>query len=143
MKKLSGRRVLVTGASGVVAFPVAVSSRKPTKSMRSHGSPTPSKAEASNKRAPTRSLLISQIPTVALPESVDVVINYAVLPPTHKSAYEVNAGATGRLARRYRDCEAFVHGSTASLYAYQGERHCARMILMDCIAQRRITPPAR
>ena len=57
-----------------------------------------------------------------LPESVDVVINYAVLPPTHKDAYEVNAGTAGRLARRYRDCEAFVHGSTGSLYAYQGER---------------------
>ena len=28
----------------------------------------------------------------------------------------------GRLARRYRDCEAFVQGSTGSLYAYQGER---------------------
>jgi nucleoside-diphosphate-sugar epimerase len=56
-----------------------------------------------------------------LPESVDVVINYAVLPP-QKNAYEVNAGAAGRLARRYRDCEAFVHGSTGSLYEYQGER---------------------
>jgi UDP-glucuronate 4-epimerase len=57
-----------------------------------------------------------------LPEAVDVVINYAVLPPTQKDAYEVNAGAAGRLAKRYRDCEAFVHGSTGSLYAYQGER---------------------
>ncbi len=57
-----------------------------------------------------------------LPKSVDVVINYAVLPPTHKDAYAVNAGATGRLARRYRECEAFVHGSTGSLYEYQGER---------------------
>ncbi|MBV9721285.1 MAG: NAD-dependent epimerase/dehydratase family protein [Mycobacterium sp.] len=50
-----------------------------------------------------------------------MVINYAVLPP-QKNAYEVNAGAAGRLARRYRDCEAFVHGSTGSLYEYQGER---------------------
>ena len=44
-----------------------------------------------------------------------------MLPPQPK-AYEVNAGAAGRLARRYRDCEAFVHGSTGSLYEYQGER---------------------
>jgi UDP-glucuronate 4-epimerase len=51
------------------------------------------------------------------------VINYAVLPPSYKNvAYEVNTAATGRLARRYRDCEAFVHGSTGSLYEYQGER---------------------
>lgn len=57
-----------------------------------------------------------------LPKSVDVVINYAVLPPSHKDAYNVNAGATGQLARRYRDCEAFVQGSTGSLYQYQGER---------------------
>jgi hypothetical protein len=45
-----------------------------------------------------------------LPGSVDVVIHYAVLPLTHRNAYEVNAGATGRLARRYRDCEAFSRG---------------------------------
>jgi len=57
-----------------------------------------------------------------LPRSVDVVINYAVLPFNNKDHYNVNAGAAGRLARRYRDCEAFVHGSTGSLYAYQGER---------------------
>jgi len=57
-----------------------------------------------------------------LPTSVDVVINYAVLPFPSKDAYSVNTGAAGRLARRYRDCEAFVHGSTGSLYEYQGER---------------------
>ena len=50
------------------------------------------------------------------------MINYGVLPPNNAAHYEVNAGAVGRLARRYRECEAFVHGSTGSLYAYQGER---------------------
>src|SRR6202044_2869432 len=50
-----------------------------------------------------------------LPRSVDVVINYAVLPPNKQEHYDVNAGAVGRLARRYRDCEAFVQGSTGSL----------------------------
>ena len=50
------------------------------------------------------------------------MINYAVLPPTGNAAYDVNTGGTGRLARHYRDCEAFVHGSTGSLYEYQGER---------------------
>ena len=57
-----------------------------------------------------------------LPKSVDVVINYAVLPHPNPNSYNVNTGATGRLARRYRDCEAFVQGSTGSLYEYQGER---------------------
>lgn len=32
------------------------------------------------------------------------------------------AGLPGRLARRYRDCKAFVHGSTGSLDQYQDER---------------------
>ena len=50
------------------------------------------------------------------------MINYAVLPFSNVEHYNVNAGAAGRLARRYRDCEAFVQGSTGSLYAYQGER---------------------
>ena len=77
-----------------------------------------------------------------LPESVDIVINYAVLPP-QPNAYEVNAGATGRLARRYRDCEAFVHGSTGSLYDTRANVPCARTIPTVCTPRLRITPPAR
>src|ERR1700712_3677054 len=122
MQRLSGRRVLITGASGVVAFPVA---RELAKSNEVHAvarysDPAQMTMLEEAGAHPIRFDLAD--PNLSpLPESVDVVINYAVLPP-QPNAYEVNAGAAGRLARRYRDCDAFVHGSTGSLYQYQGER---------------------
>jgi nucleoside-diphosphate-sugar epimerase len=120
---LSGRRVLVTGASGLVAFPVA---RELAKSNEVYAvarfSDPEQKRMLEEAGARTIAFDLAERDLSPLPRSVDVVINYAVLPPTQKTAYEVNAGAAGRLARRYRDCEAFLHGSTGSLYQYQGER---------------------
>jgi nucleoside-diphosphate-sugar epimerase len=123
MKKLSGRRVLITGASGVVAFPVAVELAKDNEVFAVARFSDPEQSRML-ERAGARPIAfdLADPDLSPLPESVDVVINYAVLPPTQRNAYEVNAGATGRLARRYRNCEAFVHGSTGSLYQYQGER---------------------
>jgi nucleoside-diphosphate-sugar epimerase len=122
MHALSGRRVLVTGASGVVAFPVAKELAKTNEVYAVARFSDPAQKQMLEE-AGAHPLAFDLVdPDLSpLPESVDVVINYAVLPP-QKNAYEVNAGAAGRLARRYRDCEAFVHGSTGSLYAYQGER---------------------
>jgi UDP-glucuronate 4-epimerase len=120
---LSGRRVLVTGASGLVAFPVARELAKTNEVYAvARFSDPEQKRMLEEAGAHTVTFDLADPDLAPLPKSVDVVINYAVLPPTHKSAYEVNAGAVGRLARRYRDCEAFLHGSTGSLYQYQGER---------------------
>ncbi len=123
MTQLSGRRVLITGASGLVALPVAVALARSNEvhAVARFSDPGQKRLiEAAGAHAIPFDLANPDLSP--LPESVDVVINYAVLPPGHKDAYEVNAGAAGRLARRYRDCEAFVHGSTGSLYQYQGER---------------------
>jgi UDP-glucuronate 4-epimerase len=123
MAGLSGKRVLITGASGLVAFPVAVELARNNEvhAVARFSNPEQKRLlEAAGARAVCFDLADEDLSP--LPKSVDVVINYAVLPPTHKDAYDVNAGAAGRLARRYRDCEAFVHGSTGSLYQYQGER---------------------
>ena len=124
MAVLSGKRVMVTGASGLVALPVAVELAKNNEvfAVARWSDPAQKKlVEAAGAQAVTFDL--AQEDLSALPKQVDVVINYAVLPPNFGNmAYEVNTGATGRLARRYRDAEAFVHGSTGSLYEYQGER---------------------
>ena len=123
MAQLSGRRVLVTGASGLVALPVAVELAKSNEVYavaRFSNSEQKRLLEAAG--AHLIAFDLSEHDLSPLPRSVDVVINYAVLPPNYKEHYEVNAGAVGRLARRYRDCEAFIQGSTGSLYAYQGER---------------------
>jgi nucleoside-diphosphate-sugar epimerase len=123
MTQLSGRRVLVTGASGLVAFPVAMELAKTNEVYALARFSNPQQKcllEAAGAR--TISFDLAEPDLSPLPRSVDVVINYAVLPPNNKEHFDVNAGAVGRLARRYRDCEAFVQGSTGSLYAYQGER---------------------
>ena len=123
MSTLTGRRVLVTGASGVVAFPVAVELAKSNEVIAvARFSDPEQRRQLERAGAHPIAFDMADPDLSALPEKVDVVINYAVLPPTQRTAYEVNAGAAGRLARRYRDCEAFVHGSTGSLYQYQGER---------------------
>jgi nucleoside-diphosphate-sugar epimerase len=122
MQSLSGRKVLVTGASGVVAFPVAKELAKTNEVYAvARFSDPAQKRMLEEAGAHPVTFDLADPDLSPLPKSVDVVINYAVLPP-QKNAYEVNAGAAGRLARRYRDCEAFVHGSTGSLYEYQGER---------------------
>jgi nucleoside-diphosphate-sugar epimerase len=124
MPGLSGKRVLITGASGLVAFPVAaeLAENNEVYAVARYSDPQQKRMiEAAGARAIACD--VAQEDLSALPKSVDIVVNYAVLPPSHKNvAYEVNTGATGRLARRYRDCEAFVQGSTGSLYEYQGER---------------------
>src|SRR5579862_2548576 len=123
MTHLSGRRILVTGASGLVAFPVAAALAKTNEvyAVARFSNPEQKRLlEAAGAR--TISFDLVEHDLSPLPRSVDVVVNYAVLPPSYPEHFEVNAGAVGRLASRYRDCEAFVQGSTGSLYAYQGER---------------------
>jgi UDP-glucuronate 4-epimerase len=124
MGTLSGKRVLVTGASGLVALPVAVELAKHNQvfAVARYSDPAQTRLiEAAGAQAVTFDMANEDLS--ALPQNIDVVINYAVLPPSFGNlAYEVNTAATGRLARRYRDAEAFVQGSTGSLYEYQGER---------------------
>jgi nucleoside-diphosphate-sugar epimerase len=123
MTGLTGKRVLVTGASGVVAYPVAAELAKHNEVFAVARFSDPEQRRGLQEVGAQPIAFDLADPDLSpLPQSVDIVINYAVLPPTNPTAYEVNAGATGRLARRYRDCEAFVHGSTGSLYEYQGER---------------------
>ena len=123
MAEISGRRVLVTGASGLVALPVAIelAKRNEVYAVARFSDPEQKRILQAAGAHPI-AFDMADHDLSPLPRSVDVVINYAVLPFMNKEHYDVNAGAAGRLARRYRDCEAFIHGSTGSLYAYQGER---------------------
>jgi len=103
MVQLSGRRVLVTGASGLVAFPLAVELAKNNEvyALARFTDPEQKRAlEAAGAR--TIVFDMAEHDLSPLPRSVDVVINYGVLPFTNKEHYNVNAGAAGRLARRYR-----------------------------------------
>ena len=121
---LRGMRVLITGASGVVALPVAVElAKENTVFAVARYSDPEQKRMIEEAGATAIAFDLAEEDLSPLPREVDVVINYAVLPPGFGNlAYDVNTGATGRLARRYRDSMAFVQGSTGSMYEYQGER---------------------
>jgi nucleoside-diphosphate-sugar epimerase len=123
MTLMTGKRVVITGASGLVALPVAVELAKTNEVYAvARFSDPKQKRLLDEAGARTITYDMADADMSALPKSADIVINYGVLPPGHRDIYEVNTGATGRLASRYRDCEAFIHGSTASVYQYQGER---------------------
>lgn len=130
MVELSGRKVLITGASGLMAFPIAVNLARSNEVYAVARFSNPGQREQLDA-AGVRTIAfdIAGPDLSPLPKSVDVVFNFAVAPqPTVDSpearakVYEVNVAAVGRLASHYRDCEAFVHGSSGSTYAYQGER---------------------
>jgi nucleoside-diphosphate-sugar epimerase len=121
MSQIKGKRVLVTGASGLVAFPVAAKLAEDNEVFAvARFSDPAQKRMIEQAGAQAVSFDLANPDLSSLPDKIDVVINYAVLPPKFGNmAYDVNTGATGRLARRYRDAEAFVHGSTGSAYAHK------------------------
>ena len=98
---MKGKRVLVTGASGLVALPVAVELAKDNEvfAVARYSDPAQKRLiEAAGAQALAFDMASEDLS--ALPKSVDVVINYAVLPPNYGNlAFEVNLAATGRLAR--------------------------------------------
>ena len=87
MAQLSGRRVLVTGASGLVALPVAVALAKSNEvyAVARFSDPAQKRLlEAAGARPITFDLAEHDLSP--LPRSVDVVINYGVLPPNNAAA---------------------------------------------------------
>jgi len=125
-----GRRVLVTGATGLMGLPIAVALAKANEVYAAARFSDPKqkrRLEAAGVR--TIPFDLGDHDLSALPRSIDIVFHLGALvgwdaeqPEIRERVYEVNAGAVGRLASRFRDCAAFVHASTGSLYRYQGER---------------------
>src|ERR1700730_10965944 len=96
MAELSGRRVLITGASGLVAFPVAVALAKTNEvyAVARFSNPEQKRLlEAAGAR--TLSFDLAEHDLSPLRRSCDVVIHYGLLPPNNKKHYEVNARAEG------------------------------------------------
>jgi nucleoside-diphosphate-sugar epimerase len=124
---IEGARVVVTGATGRVAFPVA-------RALAAHGNEVVGVARFSDPSARDRLSAAGVTPLrfevgrddeAALPDADYVFHAGAALnaPPAEwEQQFEVNVQATGRLLRRYRDVRGFVLCSTGSQYAYQGKR---------------------
>jgi UDP-glucuronate 4-epimerase len=120
---LEGRRVLVTGASGRVGFPLAraLAASNVVYGAARLADPTgPARLEA-HQIIPIRAD-IGRDDVAALPD-VDYVFHAAAAlgrdAADWRWAFEMNAHAAGRLVARYRDVDGFVYCSTGSVYAYQ------------------------
>ena len=82
MSNMSGKRVLVTGASGLVAAPVAIELAKDNEVFAVARYSNPDQKRLMEEAGATAVSFDLADPDLSpLPKSVDVVINYAVLPP--------------------------------------------------------------
>jgi nucleoside-diphosphate-sugar epimerase len=124
---IEGARILVTGATGRVAFPIA-------RELAAHGNevigvarfsdPTTEQRLADAGVTPHRFELGADDEST-LPDADYVFHAGAALnvpPEAWGWQFEVNVQATGRLLRRYGEARGFVLCSTGSQYAYQGRR---------------------
>ena len=123
---LSGRRVLVTGATGRVAFPIA-RTLAATNTVYGVARGTDPAARARLEAAGVVPVLadLGRADPASLPDADYVFHAAAALgrdTADWRSAFEVNAAASGRLVARYRDAAGFVACSTGSVYEYQGAR---------------------
>lgn len=121
---LDGARILVTGATGQVAFPLvqALSSRSTVYAL----------ARFAKARDRQRVEAAGAIPVAAdlagddlsaIPQDVDYVVHMAVV-KSGDFGYDLKANAegVGRLMSRCRKARAFVHFSSTAVYAYTGQQ---------------------
>ena len=120
--ELSGKRILITGATGFVAEPIVkalAADNQVFAGARYKKAEDRQKIEASGAQPVMLDLAADDWPQ--LPQQVDYVLNLAVA----KSGkwhidLPVNAESLGRLMLKYRDCAGFLHVSSTAVYAYDG-----------------------
>lgn len=131
---LTGKRILITGATGFVAEPVVAALAKENEVFAGARYKKPedrSKIEAVGAKPVT--LDLADKDWSELPDQVDYVLNLAVA----KSGkwhidLPVNAESVGRLMMKYKDCSAFLHMSSTAVYEYNGaEPHAEDSSLGD------------
>jgi nucleoside-diphosphate-sugar epimerase len=120
--KLEREKILITGPTSQVAFPLA---RELAKVNDVYGLARFGKAsELSRARAagikPIQADLASDS-LESLPDDFTYVLNFAVVKSSRfEYALAANAEGVGRLMHRCRGVKAFFHCSSAAVYAYQG-----------------------
>ncbi len=122
---LDGQKILITGATGKIAFPVAraLASRNEVWGAARFRKPgARERLEAVGVRPVT--LDVSTDEFESLPDDFTHVFHAAVDPGQGdwQSSVETNAQATGRLLFHCRQAKGFVYCSTGSIYQYQGQR---------------------
>jgi UDP-glucuronate 4-epimerase len=129
MNPLSGKQIVVTGASGLMGFPVAMALAQDNHvtAVARFGSNERDASALREAGARVVPFDLSNPDLSPLPTRADVVFHFSAMTmfPTNAAErewqFEVNTRSAGRLALRYRDCSAFIHAS-ASTYKFQPDR---------------------
>ncbi|HXA73395.1 MAG TPA: NAD(P)-dependent oxidoreductase [Acidimicrobiales bacterium] len=122
---LEGQKILITGASGRVAFPIARALAKDNEVWgvaRFTNPGSQSRLEAVGVRPVA--LDVAAADFWSLPHDFSYVFHAAMASGADgwASAFEMNSQASGRLLYHCRRCKGFVFCSTGSIYQYQGGR---------------------
>ncbi len=122
MDKLSGKKVVVLGATGMVATPVVHSLAADNEVWgvaRFHNKSAKAAIEAAGVKTVTLDLADPDVSQ--LPKDVDYVVNLAV---THSNdfatALAANAESLGLVMRHFQSAQAFLHCSSTGVYAPNG-----------------------
>jgi UDP-glucuronate 4-epimerase len=122
---LEDQKILITGATGRVAFPIAraLAARNEVWGAARFTDPASrSRLEAVGVRP--LPLDVSTADFSSLPDDFTYVFHAAMASGADgwASAFEMNSQASGRLLSHCRGCRGFVFCSTGSIYQYQGQR---------------------
>ena len=122
---LSGEKILVTGPTGQVAFPIvrALAKGNDVYGLARFSNPEGrAKLEALGVHCLAMDLCTD--PLEALPDDFTYVFHFASVVMDHEAsweyAFELNVQATGRLMYRLRNVKGFFHCSTAAAYQTKG-----------------------
>ena len=121
MGKIEGKRILVTGPAGQIAFPLAARLAKDNEVFgvaRFSDTATRERCEAAGIKTAAVDLVAPDWSKT--PESVDYVLHLAaaIVPgEDYDASIEINAGGTGHVMSRYRDAKACLMMSTCGVYA--------------------------
>src|SRR4051812_19249796 len=127
--RLTGARVLVTGASGLFGRPLATAlaaQQNEVFGLARFTDPSMKQRLATDGVTPIAADL-ADVDPATLPD-VDYVVHAGALLPSSGAekdraiTFEINVQATGRLLRRYAGVAGFLYCSSGSCYGYQGRR---------------------
>jgi nucleoside-diphosphate-sugar epimerase len=122
---LEGQKILITGANGRIAFPIAraLAVQNDVWGVARFTDPA-SRARLESVGVRPLALDVSTADFSSLPDDFTYVFHAAMATGAEgwPSAFEMNSQASGRLLSHCRRCRGFVFCSTGSIYQYQGRR---------------------
>jgi len=121
--KLAGSKILVSGATGMVARPIVAefAKRATVYALARYGRSDDRRAIEELGAKTIAADLADRATLSAIPDDIDYVVNCAVLRSNHiDQDYAVNADGVGYLMARCRGAKAFLQMSTTGVYESKG-----------------------